>query len=165
MSQPNAKLHLVRRLSTERKRLEQNLARLAPEQMLQPGVVGEWSVKDVLAHLAEWEQLCLTWLDASQSGAVPEVPAPGFTWKTIDALNQVIYLKHRDRSLEDVLAWFREVHEGFIARIEDLSDDELCSPGFFPWMKNRPFYNWVSGYCAHDLWGKTKIREWMKAAS
>lgn len=162
MPQTNAKQYLITRLTTERKRLEQNLTRLDEEQMLQPGVVGDWSVKDVLAHLAEWEQLCLNWLDASRAGVVPEVPAPGFTWKTIDALNKEIYLKHCERSLDDVVAWFRDVHERFVARINGLSEDELCSPGYFPWMKKRPFYNWVSGYCAHDLWGKTKIREWMK---
>jgi hypothetical protein len=88
MTQRKTKAQLVERLQTERRRLEQNLARLTAEQMVQPGVVGAWSTKDVLAHLAAWEALCLSWLDTSQQGGTPAVPAAGFTWGTIDALNQ-----------------------------------------------------------------------------
>lgn len=29
-----------------------------------PGVVGDWPVKDVLAHLVAWEQMCLGWYEA-----------------------------------------------------------------------------------------------------
>jgi hypothetical protein len=68
---------IIERLHTERRRLEQKLAGLSPEEMTQPGVVGDWSVKDVLAHLADWEQMCLGWCAACDRGEKPETPAPG----------------------------------------------------------------------------------------
>jgi hypothetical protein len=53
MPPSKTKAIMIEKLQTERKRLEQNLAHLSREQMHLPGVVGEWSTKDVLAHLAE----------------------------------------------------------------------------------------------------------------
>ena len=57
----------LEKLQTERRRLEQNLAQLSENDMLQPGVVGEWSVKDIVAHLTDWEQRFLDWYTARKS--------------------------------------------------------------------------------------------------
>jgi hypothetical protein len=44
MSQPKTKTRIIQELNTERKRLESILMTLTPDQMLQKGVVGEWSI-------------------------------------------------------------------------------------------------------------------------
>ena len=46
---------LLDQITSERGFLEETLARLTHAQMLLPGVVGEWSVKDALAHISTWE--------------------------------------------------------------------------------------------------------------
>jgi hypothetical protein len=51
MPEPKTKTRIIMQLKAERKRLESNLATLTPAQMVESGVIGEWSVKDVLAHL------------------------------------------------------------------------------------------------------------------
>src|SRR5689334_2622685 len=99
------KAQIVTRLYTERRRLEQNLARLRRDEMLQPEVVGQWSVKDVLAHLADWQARMLVWVPAARRGERVETPEPGLTWKQLDLVNQRIYEAHRDQPLEDVLAY------------------------------------------------------------
>jgi len=76
MPKPISKAQAIDKLETERRRLEQNLAPLNENDMLRPGVVGEWSVKDVLAHLASWEQFFLDWYAADQRGEMPHPPAP-----------------------------------------------------------------------------------------
>jgi hypothetical protein len=50
---------------------------------MQPGIVGEWSAKDVLAHLTEWEQMVLGWYHAGLAGETPALPAPGFKWSEL----------------------------------------------------------------------------------
>jgi len=42
--------------------------------MTRPWIVVEWSGKDVLAHLYEWEGMILNWLKTIQSGGTPSVP-------------------------------------------------------------------------------------------
>ena len=48
--------------------------RSAPTRMDQPGVAGQWSVKDVVAHLASWRKRTVARLQAAARGA-PEPPA------------------------------------------------------------------------------------------
>jgi len=157
-----SKSFLLEQVQTERRRLDQNLDRMDPAEMLLPGVVGEWSVKDVLAHLAEWEQLFLGWYQASLCGEIPEVPAPGISWKGIDRLNSRIYEKHCARSLPEIRSEYHIAHQKFVERLQSLSEEELSVPGFYRWTGNATLGQWVSAYAAHDRWAKTHIRRWIK---
>jgi hypothetical protein len=162
MPQPKTKAQVLKRLQTERSRLEQNLARLTQEEMLQPGVVGEWSVKDVLAHLGDWIARMSVWVEAARRGETVYCPDPDFTWKQIDRLNQHIYEAHRDQPLNEVLAYFRATFNQFISMVEAMPEEEMFERGRFAFVGNRPLYDWIGLYAAHDLWGKRKIRVWLK---
>ena len=163
MSKPKNKATVIERLHTERRRLEANLARLSREEILQPNTMGEWSFKDVLAHLAHWEAFLPDWIAASRRGERVETPAPGLTWKDLGVLNQLIYEAHRDQSLEDVLEYFRATHTRFMALVESLTDEEILTPGYYAFTGGGSLYDWLNAYSAHDLWGKSKIRQWLKA--
>jgi hypothetical protein len=163
MPQPKSKAQILKRLQTERRRLEQNLAGLSPDAMLQPGVVGEWSVKDVLAHLADWEARMPVWIEAARRGGPVETPEPGLTWKQLAIVNRRIYEAHRDQPLEEVLDYFRSTHRRFMDMVEAMPEDEMLAPGRYAFTGKAAVYSWLSGFAAHDLWGKTKILKWMKA--
>lgn len=150
------------RVRTERRRLEKNFAWLPADAMQEQGVVNDWSVKDVLAHLAEWEVLCMGWITASRGGETPACPAPGYTWGTIDALNAQIYARFRACSLDEVLAMFRDVHQQFEALIGTLNEEELGVPGYFPWTGSKTLFDWINFYGAHDAWAKKKIRRYIQ---
>jgi hypothetical protein len=163
MPQPKSKAQILKRLETERRRLEKNLAGLSPDAMLQLGVVGEWSVKDVLAHLADWEARMPVWIEAARRGGPVETPEPGLTWKQLDIVNRRIYEAHRDQPLEEVLDYFRSTHRRFMDMVEAMPEDEMLAPGRYAFTGKGTVYGWLSGFAAHDLWGKTKILKWMKA--
>ncbi len=46
---------LIKKIETEWDNLQAALDGLTEEQMHQPGVVGEWSIKDILAHITAWQ--------------------------------------------------------------------------------------------------------------
>ena len=163
MATDKSKSKVIKRLHTERRRLEANLARLSREDIIRPNVVGEWSLKDVLAHLAHWEAFWPDWIAASRRGEEVETPAPGLTWKDLHILNQRIYEEHCDQSLDDVLEYFRTTHTEFMALTESLTDEEVLTPGFYAFTGSGSLYDWLNAYAAHDLWGKKKIREWIRA--
>jgi hypothetical protein len=154
---------VIKRLHTERRRLESNLARLSREDIIQPNTMGEWSFKDVLAHLAHWEAFLPDWIAASRRGEEVEVPAPGLTWKDLHILNQRIYEEHCDQPLDDVLDYFRATHTQFMALAESFTDEEVITPDYYAFTGGGSLYDWLNAYAAHDLWGKRKIREWMRA--
>jgi hypothetical protein len=157
------KSHILQRLRTERRRLEQNLARLSLDDMLQPGVVKGWSVKDVLAHLYDWESRLPVWLEAARRGEAAGCPDPDFTWRQIDQLNERIYLAHRDQPLDSVMRAFRETHRLFLQLVEDMPEEEMFTPSYYAFTEKASILDWLHGFANHDLWGKKKIRLWLKS--
>jgi hypothetical protein len=155
----------IEKLQTERRRLEQNLAQLSENDMLQTGVVGEWSVKDVLAHLADWEQRFLDWYAADQRGEVPHPPAPGLTWKRqdLDTLNRQIFEKHHDRPLPEILAEFRDTHERLMATVQAIPEKDIVAETRFVWIGKSAMYHWLTAYASHDRWAKDQVRKRFKS--
>jgi hypothetical protein len=157
------KSHILQRLHTERRRLEQNLSQLSHADMLQPGVVKSWSVKDVLAHLYDWEARLPVWLESARRGEPAACPDPDLTWRQIDQLNERIYLAHRDQSLDSVLEEFRQTHRKFMQVVEAISEEEMFTPSYYPFTEKASILDWLHGFANHDLWGKTKVRQWLKS--
>jgi hypothetical protein len=56
---------LLEEIQLERTMLEETLASVPMRLMTKAGVTrGGWSVKDILAHLVEWQQMNLDWYAA-----------------------------------------------------------------------------------------------------
>ncbi|MHA2299195.1 MAG: ClbS/DfsB family four-helix bundle protein [Candidatus Hodarchaeales archaeon] len=161
------KIEITEKMKVERRRLVKNLELLNDEDMVQPGVGGpdgKYSVKDILAHLVEWEQMFLEWYQAGLRGEVPEVPAPGITWRELRVLNAQIFEKHRKKPLEDIKAKFESSYKQVMEVVEVMSVEDFFERGRYNWM--GPNEN-VGGYVKantgnHYRWAKNKIRKWLK---
>jgi hypothetical protein len=159
------KRELLDELRRERTALDDTLALLSAPQMTKAGVTrGGCSVKDVLAHLVEWQQMNLNWYAAGLRGEKPAMPAPGFTLRELPRLNEMIYRKHHRRSLQAVMRDYRSYHERVVELIEALSDADLVTLGRFSW--TGPSWT-LSDYlrastAAHYLWARTRIRRWWR---
>ncbi len=157
------KAAIVARLDQERELLEQTIAALNPGVMLEPGVVGEWSVKDVLAHLADWEEHMLLWLDAARGGERVRGPDQGLTWRQLGQFNERIHQAHRDERLDLVLDYFEDAHARFMEMVEAMPEDELLERGRYPFLGKQAIYDWLVNYADHDAWGAKRIRAWREA--
>lgn len=106
------------------------LAEIGPERMDEPGVCGDWSVKDFVAHMAGWQRRLLAHMEAAQRGE-PEPPPP---WpahlKEEDDINAWICEANRGRTVEEVLEDSENVLEAYYTFIESLPDDVQIEP---PW--------------------------------
>ena len=159
------KNELLREIQRERRALDDTLALLSVRQMTKAGVTrGGWSVKDILAHLVEWQQMNLGWYAAGLRGETPAMPAPGFTLRELPRLNAMIYRKHRRRSLQAVMRAYRLYHQRVVALIEALPDADLITLRRFSW--TGPSWT-LSDYlraatAAHYRWARTRIRRWWR---
>jgi hypothetical protein len=152
---------ILERIQTERRRLEQNLVEVPAREMETPGVVGDWSVKDVLAHLVDWEQRFLGWYEAGRRGEWPAVPAPGIGWHELDLLNRQIYERNRERDLEEILADFHASYAQVRATVEAMSQDEIFEPGRYDWLGENALVGPILANTAnHYRWAKGHIRAW-----
>jgi len=164
MPRPTTKKQLLETIEVEQKALEGLLAGLSPAQMIAPEIVGEWSVKDVLAHLLEWQHMVLSWHAAGLKGKVPETPSAEFNWGQLPQLNQQIYEKHCNRPLADIQKEFKASHHKMLRTIQRLSEEDLFTRGRYAWTKNNSLGAYfVSSTSSHYLWARTNIRKGLKA--
>ncbi len=159
MTKHATKAALVEDIRAQRRRLEKNLAVFSAEELVQVGAIGEWSVKDVLAHLMDWEQRFIGWYKAGLRGETPETPAPGLTWRELDKLNQRIFDQYRDEPLEEVRAKSSASYQEIVALLEGMSEEELFTPDRYRWLNGERLADWAAANtCNHYYWAKTQIQ-------
>lgn len=159
----SSKVKLLKGIIAERRRLEKNLAILSSTDLLAEGAVGEWSLKDVLAHLTTWEQRFLAFYEAGLRGEIYPSRYPAWaSGKAGHALNREIYETNRDRNLEDVLEEFHASYLKILATVQNISEEELFTPDQYAWTGRRPLADFVAGVtCNHYYWAKLQIRKYL----
>lgn len=150
---------LLESIRTNRGLLDKKFARLTPEQMTWPGSMGEWSVKDILAHLVDWEQRFIAWYRAGLRDEVPITPAPGYTWRELPDLNQVWFERHKDERLETVLEQYENSYQEILALVESMTEQEIFEPGYYEWTGDSPLLPWIAANTSsHYNWARRNIR-------
>ena len=98
------------------------------EQMCTPGP-GGWSVKDVLAHLAEWERfLLLNQFQEHSPHQALQVDETMLECPDFDELNAILFERNQDRLIADVLVDLHRTHSQLLAALEQISDSDLTKP-------------------------------------
>jgi hypothetical protein len=130
METVTSKTKLLTDIEAEWRLLEKTLNRLSEEQMLAPGVTGEWSVKDLLAHIVFWEKFMLDRVEGALTGEPLKYP-PIMNNEDVNLVNSHAFMDSRERPLADVLAEFQNVYEHLQTVLEVLDDEDLTRP--MPW--------------------------------
>jgi hypothetical protein len=155
----STKTEMLEKIRSSHAALEKKFSKLTPEQMVWPGSMDNWSVKDILAHLTDWEQRLIEWYRAGLKGEVPETPAPGMTWRQLPELNQVGYEKHKDESLERVLEVYRASYREVVTLVEGMTEEEIFTVGVYQWTRKDPLMVWIAANTnGHYEWARRNIR-------
>ena len=88
--------------------------------------VGEWSVKDILAHIAAWEKFLI----ANQFLGIPPAEAlcvePGVVERADEnEVNAILFERNRDRTLVDVQTEWYETHRWLMSELAKLDEERL----------------------------------------
>lgn len=134
---------------------------LSSEEILEPGVVGEWSVRDVIQHLSIWEAEAIQLTVHVRRGLRP--PSERFKLAP-DVLNAKWHAATRNRPLARVLNDFHGVRKQMLRQVAELADSDLTRPPTLPWMKGRPLGDWIAGDTfLHEREHTQEIRAWRAA--
>lgn len=153
------KKELLESIRTTRASLEKKFSQLTPGQMVWPGSMGDWSVKDILAHLVDWEQRLIEWYQAGKKGEIPKTPAPGYTWRELPKLNQAGYEQHKNEDLETVLARFDGSYLEILALVEGMSEQEIFEAKYYEWTGDSALLPWIAANSSsHYNWARRNIR-------
>jgi hypothetical protein len=155
----NRKDKLLKDIQAEHRRLEKLLAAFSEEQLLLPGAVGNWSVKDVLAHLVEWEQLFLEWYRCGVEGASPAIQPVGMGRTAIDQLNQGFFERNRQRPLPEILDDFKASYPEILGTVQAVSEEDMFSAGRYAWTGRLVLADYIAANtCSHYHWASGKIK-------
>lgn len=135
----NTKLErqLIAIVDDEQDEWEVLLADVDPDRFDEPGVSGDWSFRDVVAHLLAWRDGSLRLLEAAARGE-PEPPPPWpTTLTTDDAIGAWLHERDRQVPARAVLAAYLDTFARLRAVIRTLPVDALTDPDYFPWMNGE----------------------------
>lgn len=154
------KAELMQRIEADWARLQKSLDGLTEEQMHTPGVVGEWSIKDILAHITAWQTRLITALFKIEKGFAPDTTEGG---KTVDQLNAQWYREMKDRPFEQVWDDLESSYDQILRRLENFSDKDLFDPKRYKWMKGESFERYIAGDSyEHYVEHAEQIEAWKK---
>ncbi len=115
------------RMDQSRAELEAVLSGLSEAAMSRPGPDG-WSIKDQLAHLAQWETGMEALLRKDDRLAAMGVDRETWESDDTDAVNAVLHRQIADLTTAEALTRFRESRERMKSTLRRLDDDELYRP-------------------------------------
>lgn len=141
------------------------LDEVGEQHMEIPGATGDWTFKDVVAHLSGWRARTIERLQAGQTGKTPifaEWPA-GLVEENEDDLqrmNDWLYARNRNRPLSDVLAESRRQYRQLYDALQALPEDELFERNRFAWMHGRPLADVAHFEHFHEE-HEPELRRWL----
>ena len=136
---PPTKTELLENIRTARAKLEALIAPLTETEMTIPSVQEAWTVKDILAHLTNWERLTMARLHSSATGESLNIP-PIKTDADIDWINTQVYAENIIRPLDEVLADFHEAHRELMEKVQAYDEAFLLGPNLAPWSEGSPVW-------------------------
>jgi hypothetical protein len=142
---------LLNRLEQAWATFKASYAGLTDEQLVEPGVTGDWSVKDILAHVSWWEEEALKHLPHILQGGRPQ--RYSVLYGGIDAFNAQMTEQRRGLSLSEVLTQLDETHLRLIEYVQSVPEEQLNSETRF---RRRLRSDTYSHYPIHAR----EIHEW-----
>ena len=151
------KATLLEEVQTAHDEWEGVLAEVGEARMTEPGVAGEWSVKDIIAHV--------TWFEREMVGVLRAHALVGSELWNLpqDEENAAIYAKNRERPLDDVLREARDVYAQLLEELRGMSDEAVNDPGQFRDMPADwiPWQVLAGNTYRHYRDHAATIREWL----
>lgn len=151
---PTTKTELQEIIWQMRADLEALAAQAGPERMELPGAMGDWTLKDAIAHLTSWR-----WRSVARMEAAAGIDLPNPGWDAadigeedesrIDQINQGLYQRSRDKAVSEVLAESRESLDRLEAATLALSETELFESGRYAWLGDYPLGAVITGAAGH----------------
>lgn len=158
---PISKDEIISMLQGGHVELQAALAGVDAARLTRSGATGDWSAKDVLAHIAsgyEWQASEIARKTRGEAG-----PGAAELQKMHDeglfdneTRNRLDYEHYKDMPLEDVLAWWRRAYDHIIAAVEAAPESVLFGPDW--WTGGRPIAEVMDA--PHEGEHAQAVRDW-----
>jgi hypothetical protein len=146
-----------------RERWRRLVADVGPDRLDEPGAMGDWTFKDVAAHVTTWRRRTVNRLVAAGRGD-PEPPPP---WPAElgededDPINAWIHDRTKDRPAAELLDEADAIYDDFIAAVRALPDEAIVDPARLPWLGGGTLAE--ADFGGHLDAHEPDVRQWLEA--
>lgn len=121
----NTRERLLNRIERAWRELGRSYAGLDESDLLKGGIAGDWSVRDIIAHVTTWEQEALKYLPLLIRGE--RTPRYSDLYGGIDAFNALTTAQNRELAFSEVLSRRDAVHQQLIDFVLTIPEAHLGS--------------------------------------
>jgi len=152
------KSRLLSRLDKAWNALKASYSDLSESQMMESGVTGAWSIKDIIAHVTTWEEESLKHLPLILAGKRP--PRYSFTYGGIDSFNAQTTEAKRNLSLAEVLRQRDHTHDRLTDFLQRIPEDQFFrETRFRRRLRNDAYGHYRKHTVAIRKWRKSRAEE------
>jgi hypothetical protein len=144
------KQKLIQKLDDARRALEKELAGAGPGAELYPG----WTVKQLLAHIAGWDEVCTLALRA-HAGQDVELPDT----RDIEAFNTQAVAARQTMTAAQVVEEWKTARAEFKTAIDEIPESQLEDKILWTWGQRGTIAQAVDVFAEHELEHAHEIQE------
>ncbi len=148
-------------LNEARERLLASFAGLTNEQIAEQGVAGDWSVRDILVHLAAWDRALSAGYKEMLDGKRP--PVLDLEEEGIEEFNTTNHAHAVDTSVDDVLNEFTAAREEMVEVLRQVDNKDLFAPAPGDEHADLSIASCVQVTVSHDEEHAEMIEEWRES--
>lgn len=121
MKVPTSKADLLQAIHTARGEWDALIAQIPHHRLSEPEVSGSWSIKDVIAHVTEYDR----WLALGLAMRLQKPPQIWLDDISLDEFNAILHQQIADRNPDEVLLDSSQVFQDLINEVEAHSESYL----------------------------------------
>ena len=162
MARPKSKTQLLDLSEANFQKLKNFIDGMSEEVQAQDFPEGTMNrnIRDVLTHLHHWHLMFLEWYKIGMRGVKPEMPAPGYSWKTTPDLNLWIWEKYQSTDLITAKELLEKSYSDVRKIIESHSDEELFEKKRYKWTGSTSLGAYlISATSSHYDWAFKLIKK------
>jgi uncharacterized damage-inducible protein DinB len=160
----------IHELRAARKELQDTLVGMAEEDYLRPKAIEKWTVKDLVAHVAAWDEELVRVLQAFSMQNEPIFTYLISSTKDFGAWNEEQLAQRKDLTVSQVVSEFEKARRDLIQVIEGLTDPVLSRTKTTSWGERQTGFDLIATQVAHDreharqvMSYRKKIERWARA--
>lgn len=150
---------LIAALNRARDEFLAGVALIPPTERASRPVCGHWTLKDLVGHVADWEQVGVEGLRDMAAGRPPNIAYI----PDIDAWNMRHAAARHDESWETCWEDLRDRRRQLLDVLREMDQAKLEESYIFPWGPRGTAYEWVRVFAAHDREHAQGLREAVEA--
>jgi hypothetical protein len=154
-TQPGSKTELLERMRAGREEWDALIAQIPDSARTESVLAGGWSVKDLIAHVAAYENWTAAQIRAANEGRAPtnrelygveEMPDDPEGWD-LDRQNAAIYARYKETPLAEVMTFSKQAFADLIVAVEGISEKDITRTGAQSWAGDRTLLEIVPEQC------------------